>query len=137
MSKYSRIGGARRRIGKATIYLTATDRETPDRRWIYEVRIVVKGKALWEGEIHSEPGGVVVRSWESFPPPCDRGERLVEKRVGLDSPDAFDSIARSAISINSVFCKDDPDPPIEVCDAINEATLEALDQNDRYVVKRI
>lgn len=126
---------ARRKIGKATVYVTATDRETPDRRWIYEVRIVVKGKTLWAGEIHSESGGIVARSWEPSTPPA-RGERFVEKRVALDSADAFDSIARTAISICSVFCKEDPEPPIEACDAINEATLEALDQNNRYVVQR-
>lgn len=133
---------ARRKIGQAMVYLVATDRETDDKRWIYEVRIAVGRKVVWSGTIMSQPGGVVVpawikKGWDKHP---NEGGVLIygrgEKRVALDSWQAYDAIARSAIRINSVFMAEQPDPPIEVADAINEATLEALDANEQYVISR-
>lgn len=118
---------ARRKIGKATIYITATDRETPDRRWIYEFKLAVGGKVLWTGEHTSQPRGRRTLM------PRPGGNQFVP--VALDSKEAFDEVARAVVSCGSVFCNDH-DPPVEICDAINEATLEALDQNEEYVISR-
>lgn len=120
---------ARRKIGKALIYITATDRETPDRRWIYEFKLTVAGKVLWKGEQTSQPGGMRVLL------PHPGGNQPVP--VALDSKEAFDEVARAVVSCGAVFCKEQPnDPPVEICDAINEATLEALDQNEEYTISR-
>lgn len=133
---------ARRKIGQAMVYVVATDRETDDRRWIYEVRIAVGRKILWKGTIMSQPGGTLAPTWvnKGWDKPSRKGGVQTytkgEKRVALDSPEAFDAIARSAIALNSVFLAEQPDPSIEVADAINEATLEALDENERYVISR-
>lgn len=108
---------ARRKIGRAWVYLKALDEETDDKRWIYEVRIVVDRRLCWSGRVMSQPGGT----------------RVDGKLVALDSREAFDAIARTAVNFGSSYDEDDKGMTEESAEEIACAVQEAaIPDDDRY-----
>lgn len=107
---------ARRKIGRAWVYIRALDAED-NGRWIYEVRVAVDRRLCWKGRVLSQPGGTQVDG----------------KRVALDSREAFDSIARTAITFGSNYDADDKGMTEESADEIACAVQEAvIPDDDRY-----
>lgn len=107
---------ARRKIGQAWVYLEALDEEI-DTRWIYKVRIVVDRRLCWSGRVMSQPGGTQVDG----------------KLVALDSREAFDAIARTAVVFGSDFDEHDEGMTEESAEEIACAVQEAvIPDDDRY-----